>query len=113
MPIRASIGATLSTSHSTEPAALLTEADGAMFWAKRSGAGIALFDERMRVGTVDVQHMETANVAGLDRPHSVSNAPRTGPGGRLVARLVEVLESIDDPDRLDLRDPPATGIQRP
>jgi hypothetical protein len=36
-----------------------------------------------------------------------------GAGGRLVARLIEVLESIDDPDRLDLRDRPAPGIQRP
>jgi diguanylate cyclase (GGDEF)-like protein len=113
VPIRASIGATLSTSDTTEPAALLTEADGAMFWAKRSGAGIALFDERMRVGTVDVQPMETANGAGLDRHYWVSTAPRTGPGGRLLARLVEVLESIDDPDRLDFRDPPAMGFQRP
>lgn len=63
VPIRASIGVALSTSATTEPAALLTEADGAMFWAKRSGAGIALFDERMRVGTVDGQPMETANCA--------------------------------------------------
>ncbi len=50
LSIRASIGVAISASHDTEPAALLTEADEAMFWAKRSGAGIALFDERMLTG---------------------------------------------------------------
>ncbi|HZI39225.1 MAG TPA: sensor domain-containing diguanylate cyclase, partial [Acidimicrobiia bacterium] len=114
VPIRASIGVALSTSNATEPAALLTEADGAMFWAKRSGVGIALFEERMRVGTVHVQPRETAKYAAVDRSDwSNVPCPRMGAGGRLVARLIEVLESIDDPDRLDLRDRPAPGIQRP
>ena len=114
VPIRASIGVALSTSDPLEPAALLAEADGAMFWAKRSGAGIALFDERMRVGTVDVKPMGTANFAGLDRFHwSNIPVPTIGAGGRLLTRLVDVLESIDDPDRLDLRDPPVPGIQCP
>ena len=76
LSIRASIGVAISANHHTEPADLLTEADGAMFWAKRRGAGIALFDERMRIG-------------------------------------VDVLEHFDDQDRLDLRDHPAPGIQRP
>ena len=74
--IRASIGVAISARHDIEPAALLTEADGAMFWAKRSGAGIALFDERMRIG-------------------------------------VDMLEYFDDPDRVDLRDRPDPGNQRP
>jgi hypothetical protein len=100
----------LSKSNATESSALLTEADGAMFWAKRTGTGIALFDERMRVGTVDV---ETANSAGLDRSHSGGNGPRIGASGRLVDRLLEVLESIEVADRLDLRDPPGPEIQRP
>jgi diguanylate cyclase (GGDEF)-like protein len=111
VPIRASIGVTISTSDDSEPAALLTEADGAMLWAKRSGAGIALFDERMRMGTVSVQAMEEANVAGLDRSGWASNVSDTATGAsrRLVARLVDLVEYVEDPDRLDLRDRPAAS----
>jgi diguanylate cyclase (GGDEF)-like protein len=76
VPIRASIGVAISPNRDTEPAALLTEADGAMFWAKRTGTGIAFFDERMRIGA-------------------------------------DMLECFDDPDHLDLREPPSPGIQRP
>jgi len=115
VPIRASIGVALSTGDATEPAALLTEADGAMFWAKRTGAGIALFDERMRVGTGHVEHVQAANLAGAARTGCGRNAPgpETAASGRLLDRLLEALECIEDPDRLDLRDPPTPGIQRP
>ena len=111
VPIRGSIGMTISTSGATEPAALLIEADGAMLWAKRNGAGIALFDERMRMGTVAVQAMEEANVAGLDRSGWGSNVSdtRTGASRRLVARLVDLVEYVEVPDRLDLRDGPAAS----
>ena len=111
VPVRASIGVTISTSDDSKPAALLTEADGAMLWAKRSGAGIALFDERMRMGTVAVQAMEEASVTGLDQSGGGSNVSDAGTGAsrRLVARLVDLVEYVEDSDRLDLRDRPAAS----
>ena len=68
--ISASIGVAVSPSHTTDPAALLAEADGAMFWAKRPGRAVSLLDERMRLG----------------------------PGGGLVERLGGLLEEIAEPD---------------
>ncbi len=104
--IRASIGVALSASDGTDPAVLLAEADGAMFWAKRSGSSVALFDERMRVGGDRVQPQDDKDSAGLAESDFGSSVPdtRTSAGGRLVARLVGLLETIEDPDRLDLRD---------
>ncbi len=102
--IRASIGVAVSASDATDPAALLTEADGAMFWAKRQGGSVALFDEQMRVGTGDVS-------VGLDWSHTNSTFPDVGASaaaGRFVARRVGLLEDIEDPDRLDLQDLPAS-----
>ena len=92
--IRASIGVALSGSATTDPAALLTEADGAMFWAKRTGRGVALFDERMQVGTGDLARLEAVSSTSLDRP--------------LVARLVRLLEDVELPDRLDPGDLPGS-----
>jgi diguanylate cyclase (GGDEF)-like protein len=106
--IRASIGVAVSASDGTDPAALLTEADGAMFWAKRRGSGVALFDERMQVGTDDVHQLEDGRSGGLDQFGSGDTVPdaRASAGGRLVARLVGFLEKIEDPDHSDLRDAP-------
>jgi diguanylate cyclase (GGDEF)-like protein len=109
--IRASIGVALSVSDSTDPATLLAEADGAMFWAKRRGGRVALFDERMRVGTEDVMSPEERVAAGLawSRPDSAIPGIRTSAtAGRLLARMAEVLADIEDPERLDLRDLPAS-----
>ncbi|HET9770606.1 MAG TPA: sensor domain-containing diguanylate cyclase [Acidimicrobiia bacterium] len=105
--IRASIGVALSASQHSDPAVLLAEADGAMFWAKRSGSGVALFEERMRVGTEDVQPAKTPGAHGLRSPDA-ETAPDPGhdAGGRLIARLVGLLENIEDPERLDIRDSP-------
>jgi diguanylate cyclase (GGDEF)-like protein len=72
--ISASIGVAVSASHTTDPAALLAEADGAMFWAKRPGRSVSLLDQRMRIG----------------------------PGGDLVERLGGLLEEITEPDRVDM-----------
>lgn len=104
--IRASIGVAVSGGADTDPAALLAEADGAMFWAKRTGSGVALFDERMRVGADEVEQLEAGSLATGHRFHLGGNSPdsRTIAGGRLVARLVGLLEELGDPD-LDLRDP--------
>ncbi|MDQ1497424.1 MAG: hypothetical protein QOI86_764 [Actinomycetota bacterium] len=104
--IRASIGVAVSTTGATDPAALLTEADGAMFWAKRRGRGVAVFDERMRVGVDEFQPSQERPPV-TDRFDVVGNIPDTtkSAGEGLVARLVGLLEDIQDPDRLDLRDP--------
>jgi diguanylate cyclase (GGDEF)-like protein len=107
--IRASIGVAVSSGDDANPAALLTEADGAMFWAKRSGSGVALFDERMRVGTDDAQQLDGESASRLGQPVSGGHVPEdisVGASGRLVARLVGLLGTVEDPDRLDLRDPP-------
>ena len=89
--IRASIGVAVSGGATTEPAALLTEADGAMFWAKRTGRGVALFDEGMRVGTGGLARLEAGSFTSLDRP--------------LVVRLVRLLEYIELPP-----DPPVSDL---
>ena len=99
LTIRASIGVTLSVTDSTDPATLLAEADGAMFWAKRRGRRLALFDERMRIGTAEVLSPGEPAVAGL----RVSAT-----AGRLLARMADLLEEIEHPERLDLRDRPAS-----
>jgi diguanylate cyclase (GGDEF)-like protein len=104
--IRASIGVAVSTTGATDPAVLLTEADGAMFWAKRRGRGIAVFDERMRVGIDEFQPSQEQPPV-VDRFDVVGKKPDTtkSAGEGLASRLVGLLEDIQDPDGLDLRDP--------
>ena len=110
--IRASIGVTLSLSDSTDPAVLLAQADGAMFWAKRRGRRVALFDERMRVGTDDVlspgeRVATTVTWSHLDR---MIPGIRTGATAeRLIARMTELLAKIQGPEHLDLREGPESS----
>ena len=101
--IRASIGVAIAVSDSTDPATLLAEADGAMFWAKRRGRRVALFDERMRIGTDDASPAERTAV-GLSTTPGIGT---TATAGRLLARMAELLADLEDPGRLDLRDLPA------
>lgn len=100
--IQASIGVAVSNRDILDPTAFLTEADGAIFWVKRRGEQVALFDDRMRIGTDEVS-------AGLDWSRPRSALPLiTGnaAAARLVTRLVDLLDEVD-PSRLDLRDPAA------
>jgi diguanylate cyclase (GGDEF)-like protein len=91
VPIRASIGVAVSANSANDPATLLSEADGAMFWAKRRGHRVALFDERMRVGTHDVMSPEEPAAAGLPGIRT------SGTAGRLIARMADLLEEIENP----------------
>jgi diguanylate cyclase (GGDEF)-like protein len=99
--IRASIGVAVSTTGATDAAALLTEADGAMFWAKRRGRGVAVFDEGMRAGIEEFQPSQ-ARPPVIDRFNVIGKIPDTtkSPGEGLVARLVGLLEDIQTPTRL-------------
>ena len=115
--IRANIGVTLSVSGSTDPAILLAEADGAMFWAKRRGRRVALFDERMRVGTDDVLSPGERVATGVTWSHPDRTIPgiRTGATAeRLIARMTELLAEIEGPEHLDLRESPeSSAANRP
>ena len=51
LAIAASIGVAVSASHTADPATLIAEADGAMFWAKRPGRSLSLLGEGMRIGS--------------------------------------------------------------
>jgi diguanylate cyclase (GGDEF)-like protein len=99
--IRASIGVAVSTTGATDAAALLTEADGAMFWAKRRGRGVAVFDEGMRAGIEEFQPSQ-ARPPVIDRFNVIGKIADTtkSPGEGLVARLVGLLQDIQTPTRL-------------
>jgi diguanylate cyclase (GGDEF)-like protein len=107
--VQASIGVALSSLDSTDPATLLAEADGAMFWGKRRDRRVALFKERMRVGTDGMLSPEERMAAGFASApdHTISGVKTDAAAGRLIARMTELLADTEVPDAFDLRDPPA------
>jgi predicted signal transduction protein with EAL and GGDEF domain len=95
--VTASIGVALSHADSTDHAALLAEADLAMYRAKQQGGTTAVvFDDSMR-GPLQ---------AGAERPSDAGGAQPEGRLVELVTRHAGLLDDMTDTRPVDLREPP-------